>query len=143
MKFLSPRQRKCLDFIRAHVKAHGCSPSFDEIRAHICVASLATVAKIIRALEEGGYVSRTPSIARSIEPLQTPDYHLPDCNCRGCAQARYIAQLKLIQGLKVQPPALVARARMDNIRLLDPVTRALLTGSAAPRTRTAIPTVAR
>lgn len=139
---LTPRQRECLIFIRAHVKAHGVSPTYRQIMLAMGWHSKTSVHTALYHLELAGAVRRIPRRANGIQLLQTKDYHLPGCNCDACAQGRYVAQLKLIEGLKVDPPAAVARARHDNIRLLDPFTRSELLGksvNAAPRKRAALP----
>jgi SOS-response transcriptional repressor LexA len=142
MMGLNPRQRECLIFIRAHVKAHGVSPTYREIMTAVGWHSKTSVLTALYHLEVAGAVRCWPRRANGIELLQTKDYHLPGCNCDACAQGRYIAQLKLIQGLKVDPPAAVTNARLVGIRLLSQETRAALLGepvNAAPRTRTALP----
>lgn len=147
MMGLTARQRELLEFLRAHVKAHGVSPSFREIGARFGFRSNSAAQGRVRILESKGYIHIRPHRARGIELLQTEDHHLPDCVCDGCANVRYIAQLKLVQSLKVDPPVIIAQViaagRGTNLRNLDPITRAHLIGAeprkAAPRTRTAVP----
>jgi len=140
---LIKRHKDLLDFIRAQLETHGIAPSYDEMRDFLGYASKAPIHRLLSEIEASGLIRRRPRQARAIELLKAKDYHAPDCDCDGCAETRYFEQLKMIKGLKVDPPVAITRARLDNIRPLDPVTRAELLGQshiAAPRTRkTALP----
>lgn len=137
------RHKELLDFIRSEVEAHGIAPSVEEMRVFMGVASKSGINTMLFHLESRCLIRRIPRRARAIQLVAAKDYHRPDCNCAGCADTRYFEQLKLVKGLKVDPPVAVARACHDNIRPLDPVTRLELLGKsdiAAPRTRkTALP----
>jgi SOS-response transcriptional repressor LexA len=136
------RQDELLRFLRTEVERHGVPPSFSKMQMFLGLKSKSGVARLIYHLELRGMIRRLPRRANSIEILQTKNYHLPGCNCDACAQGRYIAQLKLIKGLKVDAPAAVANARLVGIRLLSQETRASLLGipvNAAPHKRAALP----
>jgi len=47
---LTPRQRAAYDLIRSFSERNGFAPSFDEIRRHLRLASLNSVAKLIAQL---------------------------------------------------------------------------------------------
>lgn len=55
-KGLTERQRDCLVFIRDFVSANGFSPSFEEIREALGLASRSGVHRLVHDLEERGYV---------------------------------------------------------------------------------------
>jgi len=51
---LTPRQRDAYDFIEAFLSRHGFAPSYDEIRRHLGLASLNSVAKLVAGLRRRG-----------------------------------------------------------------------------------------
>jgi SOS-response transcriptional repressor LexA len=65
---LTPRQRELL----AYISERELCPSFDEMRRALGYASKEGVGRILRALEERGYIRRLPNRARAIEVLQRP-----------------------------------------------------------------------
>lgn len=143
MMGLTHRQRDALEFIRAKLETDGISPSYDEIADFLGLKSRHTILNIVDRLVAAGLLKKIFGRKRALELRETENYHRPDCNCDGCAQTRYFEQLKLVKALKVDPPVAITKVRLDNIRLLDSVTRAELLGNpniAAPRTRkTALP----
>lgn len=72
MNPLTPRQKQCLDFIRAYKDANGIMPSFRDILVGIRCSSSSHVAHLVRKLEESGHIRCSSKRARSIE-LLTPD----------------------------------------------------------------------
>lgn len=65
---MTPRQSKCLAFIRTYVAEHeGESPSYDEIAAGLHLRSKSGVWRMIEALEARGFIRRMPGHARAIE----------------------------------------------------------------------------
>src|SRR5690606_10840550 len=97
------------------------------------------LSRLLNGLERKGYVRRLHHRARGIQLVYAEDHCAPNCLCGGCADARYLAQLKLIQGLKVLPPVAVMRAIGSNIRPLPNTTRDAFPGiesrGPAPCTR--------
>jgi len=66
---LTPRQRAAYDFIRSFSERNGFAPSFDEIRRHLRLASLNSVAKLIAQLRRRGALAPAPSNSkRRLEP---------------------------------------------------------------------------
>ncbi len=55
----TPRQRQVYEFLRAYIREHGASPTYDEIRRHFGFRSYNAVQKHLRALVERGAV-RSP-----------------------------------------------------------------------------------
>jgi SOS-response transcriptional repressor LexA len=142
MMGLTPRQRQLLDFIRAEVKAKGIAPSIREMQAALDFKSGSGITRLLEGLEDRGAIRRKFHRARAIELVKTKDDHAADCACDRCRQVRYIAQLKMVQGLQVFPPVAVLKARADNFRPLSDTTRAAILGGdcrgPAPRTRKAV-----
>ncbi len=66
---VTKRQRQVYDFIAGFVRAHGYSPSFEEIGNGLGLSSLATVHKHITNLEKKGLLRRDYNRSRSIDVL--------------------------------------------------------------------------
>ena len=67
---LTRRQKQVLDFIGEFIEENGYSPSFEEIATGLQLASLATVHKHIRTLEQKSYLRRGHNQSRSLEITQ-------------------------------------------------------------------------
>lgn len=63
---LTSAQKILLDFIRVYRAAHGVTPSFEEMRQGIGLASKSGVHRLVASLEVRGHVLRVPRRARSI-----------------------------------------------------------------------------
>jgi DNA-binding MarR family transcriptional regulator len=64
---LTRRQMELLAYIRGYVGKHGYAPSFEEMKQAIGLASKSGIHRMIKALEERGYVTSLYNKARSIE----------------------------------------------------------------------------
>lgn len=120
---LKPREQKVLVFLRSEMEAHGVCPSYREIMAATGIGSKSGVCYVMDTLAWRGFIRRIAGRARGVELCQTPDYHLPDCSCGDCANARYLAALKIVQALQVSPPVSILSARHDGIRPIGLVRR--------------------
>ncbi|MCX6763574.1 MAG: transcriptional repressor LexA [Candidatus Moranbacteria bacterium] len=67
---LTKRQKEILDFIKSYSKKKGYSPSFEEIRKQLKLASVSTVHFHISKLKEGGYLGKIENKARAISITQ-------------------------------------------------------------------------
>ena len=68
---LTPCQAACLAYIKAETEA-GHSPSFEQIKIHLGLASKSGVHRLIQGLKERGHVAYIPGRHRSltvVEPL--------------------------------------------------------------------------
>ena len=65
------KQGQYLAFIYAYTRVLGRPPAEADIQRHFCV-SPPSVHQMILALERGGFLRRTPNVARSIEVLVAP-----------------------------------------------------------------------
>ncbi len=63
---LTERQDQAYEFIRAYVRTRGKPPTLQEIGAALSIRSTNGVSKHLRALEQKGYIRRTPNEARGI-----------------------------------------------------------------------------
>jgi SOS-response transcriptional repressor LexA len=141
---LTPRQRECLDFIRAEVREKGIVPSYDEISRTLGNTTRSATPRLIEGLEDRGYLRRTSYLGkkntrrRGLKLVYSEYDHRPnvlDCPCPRCP-ARRIQYEQLIQGLQ-SDPKFGPGVRLSGIGLrFAPGT----TIYAAPRTRkTALP----
>lgn len=63
---LTKRQRELLEFIRSYVAAHGFSPSFEEMKDSLGLASKSGIHRLVGGLRERGYIEFRYNQARSI-----------------------------------------------------------------------------
>jgi repressor LexA len=63
---LTERQSALLAFIRAYDKAHGYTPSYDEMKVGMGYRSKDSIFRLITGLEERGFVLRIPGRARCV-----------------------------------------------------------------------------
>jgi repressor LexA len=72
---LTAKQAQILELIEAGLAENGIPPSYRELAVAANLATPSRVLKLIEALEERGFLRRTPRTARSIEVLR-PQTHL-------------------------------------------------------------------
>jgi len=70
---LTRRQHQLLSFINGRVRESGVSPSYDEMKDALDLASKSGVHRIVEALEGRGFIRRMPNRARAIEILRIPE----------------------------------------------------------------------
>ena len=69
---LTRKQHKLLMFIHERIKESGVSPSFDEMKEALDLASKSGIHRLITALEERGFLRRLPHRARALEVVKLP-----------------------------------------------------------------------
>jgi len=80
---LTSKQKELLLFIHERIKDDGVSPSFDEMKEALNLASKSGIHRLIVALEERGFIRRLPNRARALEVLKLPDSATPTAPPRG------------------------------------------------------------
>jgi repressor LexA len=70
---LTSKQRELLLFIHERLKETGVSPSFDEMKDALDLASKSGIHRLITALEERGFLRRLAHRARALEVVRLPD----------------------------------------------------------------------
>ena len=80
---LTAKQKELLLFIHERIKETGVSPSFDEMKEALDLASKSGIHRLITALEERGFLRRLPHRARALEVLKLPDSAAPAAPPRG------------------------------------------------------------
>jgi repressor LexA len=74
---LTVKQRELLLFIHKRIQEDGVSPSFDEMKEALDLASKSGIHRLITALEERGFLRRLPNRARALEVIKLPDSAVP------------------------------------------------------------------
>jgi repressor LexA len=70
---LTRKQYELLSFIDKCLKKSGVSPSFDEMKDALGLASKSGIHRLILGLEERGFIRRLPHRARALEVLRVPE----------------------------------------------------------------------
>ena len=69
---LTRKQHELLMFIHERIKETGVSPSFDEMKDALDLASKSGIHRLITALEERGFLRRLAHRARALEVVKLP-----------------------------------------------------------------------
>jgi repressor LexA len=70
---LTRKQHELLMFIHERIKETGVSPSFDEMKEALDLASKSGIHRLITALEERGFIRRLAHRARALEVTKLPE----------------------------------------------------------------------
>lgn len=82
---LTRKQHELLMFIHERIKESGVSPSFDEMKDALDLASKSGIHRLITALEERGFLRRLPHRARALEVVKLPQQATTTAPPRGRA----------------------------------------------------------
>ena len=74
---LTRKQHELLMFINERLKEAGIPPSFDEMKDALDLRSKSGIHRLIKALEERGFIRRLPNRARAIEVVRLPELTTP------------------------------------------------------------------
>jgi repressor LexA len=74
---LTQKQMELLTFVNGRLKETGVPPSFDEMKDALDLRSKSGIHRLIKALEERGFIKRLPDRARAIEVIRLPDAMKP------------------------------------------------------------------
>lgn len=74
---LTRKQHELLLFIHKRLSEDGVSPSFDEMKDALQLASKSGVHRLVSALEERGFIRRLAHRARALEVLKLPESSAP------------------------------------------------------------------
>ncbi len=79
---LTAKQKELLLYIHERIKETGVSPSFDEMKEALDLASKSGIHRLITALEERGFLRRLAHRARALEVLKLPESAVPQSSGR-------------------------------------------------------------
>jgi len=85
---LTRKQHELLMFIHERLKETGVSPSFDEMKEALDLASKSGIHRLITALEERGFLRRLPHRARALEVVKLPEQATASAPAKGRAPFR-------------------------------------------------------
>lgn len=68
--FLTPKQKKVLDFITLYAQKKGYAPSLEEIKIHLHLKAISTVHEHIKALNDKGFLRKEDNRARGVLPIK-------------------------------------------------------------------------
>ncbi len=74
---LTRKQHELLMFIHERLKESGIPPSFDEMKDALDLRSKSGIHRLIKALEERGFIRRLPNRARALEVIRMPESSTP------------------------------------------------------------------
>ena len=77
---LTGKQHQLLSYLIDYQAEKDITPSFDEMRAAIGLASKSGIHRLVSALEERGYIRKLPNRARAIEILRHPGSYKTSTN---------------------------------------------------------------
>ncbi|HEY2179978.1 MAG TPA: transcriptional repressor LexA, partial [Caulobacteraceae bacterium] len=80
---LTRKQHELLMFIHERIKESGVSPSFDEMKDALDLASKSGIHRLITALEERGFLRRLAHRARALEVVKLPEQATTSAPARG------------------------------------------------------------
>src|ERR1700685_220202 len=72
LTMLTRKQHELLMFIHERIKETGVSPSFDEMKEALDLASKSGIHRLISALEERGFIRRLAHRAPALEVIEPP-----------------------------------------------------------------------
>jgi repressor LexA len=98
---LTRKQHELLMFIHERIKESGVSPSFDEMKEALDLASKSGIHRLITALEERGFLRRLPHRARALEVVKLPQQATAAAPPKGRAPFRP----QVVEGVRVPAQA--------------------------------------
>ena len=98
---LTRKQHELLMFIHERIKESGVSPSFDEMKEALDLASKSGIHRLITALEERGFLRRLPHRARALEVVRLPEQATAAAPPRGRAPFRP----QVVEGARALEPS--------------------------------------
>lgn len=123
---LTRKQHELLMFIHQRLKETGVSPSFDEMRDALDLASKSGIHRLITALEERGFLRRLPHRARALEVVRLPEAAAPATvhalrspapNVRVPEPANDVRELPLLGRIAAGSPIEALQVERDRISL--------------------------
>src|SRR5687768_5077728 len=98
---LTAKQKELLLYIHERIKESGVSPSFDEMKDALDLASKSGIHRLITALEERGFLRRLPHRARALEVVKLPQQATAAAPPKGRAPFKP----QLVEAGQAMPPA--------------------------------------
>lgn len=100
---LTPKQKRMMGVIERGLRDNGYAPTYEEICKKLHMASKASAHRMIRALEERGYIRRLPNRPRAIEVLHS----VLDPRPAGAPPSQPVVELQLLGYVAAGEPVVV------------------------------------
>lgn len=113
---LTRKQHELLMFIHERIKETGVSPSFDEMKDALDLASKSGIHRLITALEERGFLRRLPHRARALEVTKLPSQATTSAPAKG----RHAFKPQVVEG-SAQPPQLTVANDVRELPVLGKI----------------------
>jgi repressor LexA len=97
---LTRKQHELLMFIHERIKETGVSPSFDEMKEALDLASKSGIHRLITALEERGFLRRLAHRARALEVIKLPQ----QATAAAPAKGRGAFKPTVVEAMSPAPP---------------------------------------
>ena len=126
---LTRKQHELLMYIHERIKETGVSPSFDEMKEALDLASKSGIHRLITALEERGFLRRLPHRARALEVMRLPEEATPGArgrapfkpqvieNARPTAAANDIRELPVLGRIAAGTPIDAIQHERDRVQV--------------------------
>lgn len=114
---LTRKQHELLMFIHERIKETGVSPSFDEMKEALDLASKSGIHRLITALEERGFIRRLAHRARALEVIKLPEQATAAAPARGRAPFKP----QVLEGGGMAAPAMEAANDTRELPLLGKI----------------------
>lgn len=88
---LTKKQYELLLYIDKHLRDHGISPSYDEMKDALGLRSKSGIHRLMTGLEERGFIKRLPHRARALEVLRLPENQTPRASEEPASNVRAFA----------------------------------------------------
>ncbi len=123
---LTRKQYELLTFVHQRLKESGVPPSFDEMKDALDLRSKSGIHRLIKALEERGFIKRLPNRARAIEIIRLPESMQPNPAVLAATRPRGFAP-SVIEGNLGRAPA--SGAANSNEPVMVPVMGRIAAGT--------------
>lgn len=121
---LTRKQHELLMFIHERLKESGIPPSFDEMKDALDLRSKSGIHRLIKALEERGFIRRLPNRARALEVLRMPESSI----AVGAGRSRGFSPA-VIEGDRGRATPITAAPTADNDAVSIPVMGRIAAGT--------------
>jgi len=88
---LTQKQHDLLIFIHKRIEASGVSPSFDEMKEALDLRSKSGIHRLIKALEERGFIRRIAHRARALEVIKLPQDLAPSAPVAAASESSVVS----------------------------------------------------
>ncbi len=112
---LTRKQHELLLFIHQRIGETGISPSFDEMKEALNLASKSGIHRLITALEERGFLRRLPHRARALEVVKLPAANAPPARAAAAPPPSTALDVPLLGRIAAGTPIAAIQHELERI----------------------------